>query len=54
MRDAMRIMDASANRAREAMRVMGVKGWVLACEQKVRQLQYDLMMHRLTRVATRP
>ena len=38
----------------EAMRVMGVKGWVLACEQKVRQLQYDLMMHRLTRVATRP
>ena len=36
------------------MRVMGVKGWVLACEQKVRQLQYDLMMHRLTRVAARP
>ena len=35
----------------EVMRVLGVKGWVLACEQKVRQLQYDLMMDRLTRVA---
>ena len=34
------------------MRVMGVKGWVLASKQKVQQLQYDLLMHRLTRVAT--
>ena len=36
----------------EVMRVMGVKGWMLASKQKVQQLQYDLLMHRLTRVAT--
>jgi len=33
------------------MRVMGVKGWMLASKQKVQQLQYELLMHRLTRVA---
>ena len=32
----------------QLMRVMGVKGWVLAHKQKVRQLQYELLMHRLT------